>query len=229
MRKIIVLLILISFTKLFAGFYPPTTNTKVVAVNGSSVTLQAPLGVNGMSGVVIHNFDERLKAIVGYIAQTSGTSAIKVDSTAIIHTSLPSVKDNIRVGDSVIGGYLYENVLLLAPNQKTYADIVRSDNKNWVHPDIYATFLSKNSFGLPNKENLAIFAKEYQVGLIYIVKKDHAILYDPISKSIVGRRAASSTGTQAQAPFYMRLETIKSGLFSSVSGGDYYQIMESIK
>jgi len=229
MKKIIVSLILISLTKLFAGFYPSTTNTRVTAVNGNSVTLQSPLGLNGMSGVVIHNFDERLKAIVGYITQTNGTNAIKIDSTAIIHTALPSVKSQIRVGDNVIGGYLYDNVLLLSPNEQIYADIVRSDDKNWIHPDIYATFLSKNAFGLPNKENLALFAKEYQVGLVYIVKRDHAILYDPISKSVVGRRALSNTPSKAQAPFYMRLKSIKSGIFSSVKGGNYYQIMEAIK
>ncbi|MBN2824075.1 MAG: plasminogen-binding N-terminal domain-containing protein [Campylobacterales bacterium] len=229
MKKIIVSILLISLTKLFAGFYPTTTNTKVTAVNGNSVTLQSPLGVNGMSGIVVHNFDERLKAIVGYVAQTNGTSAVKIDSTAIIHTSLPSVKSQIRVGDSVIGGYLYGNVLLLAPNEQVYADIVRQDNKNWIHPDIYATFLSKNSYGLPNKENLALFAKKYQVGLIYIVKRDHAILFDPISQSVVGRRAVSNNSAKAQAPFYMRLKTIKSGMFSTVSGGNYYQIMETIK
>jgi hypothetical protein len=229
MKKIVVSLILISLTKLFAGFYPTTTNTKVTAVNGNSVTLQSPLGINGMSGVVIHNFDERLKAIVGYVAQTSGNSAVKIDSTAIIHTSLPSVNNQIRVGDSVIGGYLYDNVLLLAPDEKTYADIVRNDNKNWIHPDIYATFLSKNSLGTPTKENLALFAKQYQVGLIYIVKRDHAILYDPISKSVVGKRAVSNTPAKAQVPFYMRLKHIKSGMFSTVSGGNYYQMMEAIK
>jgi len=229
MKKIVLSLILLSLTKLFAGFYPTTTNTKVIAVNGTSVTLQSPLGRDGMSGAVIHNFDERLKAIVGYVRQTSGNNAVQVNSSAIVHTSLPSVKAQVRVGDSVVGGYLYDNVLLLAPNEKTYADIVRNDNKNWVHPDIYATFLSKNSFGLPNKENLALFAKQYQVGLIYIVKRDHAILYDPISKSIVGKRVVSNNSAKSQAPFYMRIKTIKSGLFSTVGDGNYYQLMEAIK
>jgi len=229
MKKIIVSLLLISLTKLFAGFYPTTTNTKVTAVNGNRISLQSPLGVNGMSGVVVHRFDERFKAIVGYITQTDGNMATKIDATAIIHTSLPSVKNKIRVGDSVIGGYLYDNVLLLSPNEKTYADIVRKDSKNWIHPDIYAAFLSKNSLGTPNKENLALFAKQYQVGLIYIVKRDHAILYDPISQSVIGKRVRNSTPTKAQYPFYMRLNTIKSGMFSTVSGGDYYQMMEAIK
>lgn len=229
MKKIILSLILLSMTKLMAGFYPSTTNTKVVAVNGSNVTLQSPIGQNGVSGVVIHTFDEQLQAIVGYIAQTNATSATQIGTSAILHTTLPSVKPQIRVGDKVMGGYLYDNVLLLAPNEKTYADIVRKDNKNWVHPDIYATFLSKNSFGNPNKENLALFAQQYQVGLIYIVKRDHAILYDPISQSVVGQRAVSNNSAKAQAPFYMRLKNIKSGMFSTVSGGNYYQLMEAIK
>jgi hypothetical protein len=230
MKKIIATLLLLSLTKLFAGFYPPTTQTKVTAVNGNSITLQSPLGVNGMSGIVVHGFDERLTAIVGYVVQSNETIALQIDSTAIIHTSLPSVKPQVRVGDSVIGGYLYGNVLLLAPNEQVYSDIVRNDDKNWIHPDIYATFLSKNSYGLPNKENLTLFAKKYQVGLVYIVKRDHAILFDPISQSVVGQRAINNGAMKTQFPFFMRLETIKSGMFSSLkNNGNYYQIMEAIK
>jgi len=227
MKKMVLFIVALSFAK--AGFYPTQIDTTVTAVNANSVTLAKPLPVSGMSGVVVHQFDARLQAIVGYIAKTTGNSARTISGTAITHTSLPSVKNNYRVGDSVIGGYMYDNILLLAPSEKVYADITRSSNKNWVHPDIFATFLSKNSQGLPTKENLEIFAKEYQVGLIYIVKKSVAILYDPISHNIVGKREFNTPITDIKAPFYMRLKSIKSGMFSTTTGGNYYQIMDSIK
>jgi len=227
MKKMALFIVALSFAK--AGFYPTQINTTITAVNANSVTLSKPLPVTGMSGVVIHQFDARVQAIVGYIAKTTGNSARTIKGTAITHTSLPSVKNSYRVGDSVIGGYMYDNILLLAPNEKVYADITRGSNKNWIHPDIFATFLSKNSQGLPTRENLEIFAKEYQVGLIYIVKKSVAILYDPISHSVVGKREFNSEVGNIKAPFYMRLKSIKSGLFSTTTGGNYYQIMDSIK
>ena len=227
MKKMVLFIVALSFAK--AGFYPTKVDTTVTAVNANSITLSKALPRKGMSGVVVHQFDARLQAIVGYIAQSDGNSARTISGTAITHTSLPSVKNSYRVGDSVIGGYMYDNILLLAPNEKVYADITRENNKNWVHPDIFATFLSKNSQGLPTKENLEIFAKEYQVGLIYIVKKSVAILYDPISHSVVGKREFNSAITDIKAPFYMRLKSIKSGMFSTTTGGNYYQIMDSIK
>jgi len=227
MKKIVLFLLALSLAN--AEFYPTKTNTTITAINGNSVTLAKALNKKGMNGVVIHKFDERLQAIVGYIAQSNGNSAITIKGTAITHTSLPSVKNNYRVGDSVIGGYMYDNILLLAPNEKIYADITRNSNKNWIHPDIFATFLSKNSQGFPNRENLEIFAKEYQVGLIYIIKKDFAILYDPITHSIVGKREFNDNVVDVKSPFYMRLKSIKSGLFSTTNKGNYYKIMDSIK
>ncbi len=227
MKKMVLFILAISWAN--AGFYPTKTDTTITAVGTNSVTLSKALSRKGMSGVVIHQFDTRLQAIVGYIAQSNGNSARTISGTAITHTSLPSVKNNYRVGDSVIGGYMYDNILLLAPNEKVYADITRESNKNWIHPDIFATFLSKNSQGLPTKENLEIFAKEYQVGLIYIVKKSVAILYDPITHSVVGKREFNTPITDIKAPFYMRLKSIKSGMFSTTTGGNYYQIMDSIK
>lgn len=229
MKKTILFTIALSMTQLTAGFYPTTINTTITSVNNGSVSLAKALPVRGMSGVVVHKFDDRLQAIVGYIAKTDNNSARTIKGTAITHTSLPSVKNVYRVGDNVIGGYMYDNILLLAPNEKVYADITRSSNKNWVHPDIFATFLSKNSQGLPTRENLEIFAKEYQVGLIYIVKKNIATLYDPISHSVVGTREFNTPVTDVKAPFYMRLKSIKSGMFSTTSGGNYYNIMDSIK
>ncbi len=227
MKKIAIFIVGISLAK--AGFYPTKINTTITSINGNNITLSKPLSRIGMSGVVIHKFDLRTETIVGYIVQNHENTAKAIKGTIITHTSLPSVKNIYRVGDHVIGGYMYDNILLLAPNEKIYADITRNSNKNWIHPDIYATFLSKNSQGIPTKENLEVFAKEYQVGLIYIIKKNSAILYDPISHNIVGKREFTTPVSNIKSPFYMRLKSIKSGLFSISSKGDYYQIMDSIK
>ncbi len=229
MKKIALILIAILSIPTFAGFYPTTINTTISSVGTNEVTLKTPLSVTGMSGAVIHNYGNRLQAIVGYVAQTSGSNARTINSTAIIHSTLPNVKNKIKVGDSVIGGYLYNNILLLAPNENIYSTITRSSDKNWIHPDLYATFLSKESENSPTKANLLTFAKEYQVGLIYIVKKNTAILYDPISQKIVSKRAMENLPSDGNLPFFMRLPEIKTGIFGGKAKGNYYQIMDSIQ
>jgi len=225
MRKIA--LFILSALPLFAGFFPPTVHTSISASNGTDIKLSKPFPINGMSGVVIHNYGNDLKAITGYIAQVSSDGNSKLITKEIIHhEELPTIKTQIFSGDKVIGGYLYDNVLLLAPDADTYARVTKETHKKWIHPDLFALFLSQEGDAFPTKENLAKFAKEYQVGLIYIIKRDTAVLFDPISGQTVSRKNIKNTSQKAQFPFFMRFDEIKTGWFSKSDHGNYYQVME---
>ena len=220
-------LFMLAALPLFAGFFPPTVHTTVNASNGTTLQLAKPFPVNGMSGIVIHNYGNNLKAATGYIEQTAASGSAKLITKEIIHhESLPTIKTPVTKGDKIIGGYLYDNVMLLAPDADTYAKITKATSKHWVHPDLFAVYLSETGDTYPTKENLARFAKQYQVGLIYIVKHNSAVLLDPISGKIVGKRAFSGAPAKAQAPFFMRIGEIRSGWFSDDAPGDYYKIME---
>jgi len=224
-----ILFILLSALPLFAGFFPATSNTTVSSVNQETVTLASPFAVRGMSGIVMHNFDNGIKAAThSVISTSSATEATLTDADTIHHDNLPSIKTAIAVGDQVIGGYLYENVLVIAPNAETYSKIVSSYNKNWMHPDIYAQFLSRLGDNTPNKENLKQFAQEKQVGLIYIVQKEYSILFDPISGQIVAQKESDATSSELKYPFFMRLNNLKSGWFSGDAKGDYYKAVGSL-
>ena len=214
---------------LFAGFFPSTVHTSISATGENSVSLSSSFPVNGMSGVVVHNYGNELEAITDYLVQTSSQGNAKlIHNDMIHHDELPTIKTAITSGDKVIGGYLYNNVLLLAPDADTYAKITASHSKKWIHPDLYALFLSQEGEATPSKENLATFAKAYQVGLIYIVKNGSAILLDPISGNIVGEKTMTGLPAQAQFPFYMRFDEIQTGWFSKSGKGDYYKTMEKI-
>ena len=222
-------LIALTALPLFAGFFPPTVHTSITSVAGDRVSLRSPLPVNGMSGVLIHDYGNSLNAITTYLTQTSSDGNAKLIAKDIMyHESLPTINTAVSTGDKVIGGYLYNNVLLLAPDARTYAKITSAHSKKWVHPDLFALFLSQAGDAYPTRENLAAFAKEYQVGLIYIVRNSSAVLLDPISGQIVGKKAMSNLPAQGELPFHMRFEKIDAGWFSDDATGTYYQIMESI-
>lgn len=227
MRKI-ALVALLSLP-LVAGFFPQTVHTSVKSVNNNTITLSKKFPVNGMSGVVIHNYGSDLTAITTRITQTSNGSASLVNTNILHHENLPTIKTAVSPKDKVIGGYLYENVLLLAPDADTYAKIVSQHNKTWIHPDLFALYLSTEGEEKPTKANLSDFARKYQVGLIYIVRKNAAVLLDPISGQIVSQKSMSNLPAKGAFPFYMRFEQIDSSWFGSGDvKGDYYDTMQAL-
>jgi len=228
MKKLMMTLSL-TLMPLLAGFFPPTVHTTVTAVNGNEVTLARPLPVNGMSGVVIHSFGKGLQAISGILVQHSPGKATVRKGDLLDHKGLPTPKSVAVPGDKVIGGYLYNNVLVLAPNAETYSKITRSGGRFWIHPDLYAAYLAREGDSTPSASNLAGFAREAQVGLVYIVQKGQAILFDPISSRIVGKMAFQPVGSGAKYPFYTRFSKISGGFFGGSGKGDYYQSVGGIR
>jgi len=223
MRKIAIMTLLT--LPLFAGFFPKTVHTSISKITNGSVSLLSSFPLNGMSGVVVHKYENNLEAITGHIMQDASGKPRLLTRGIIPHDKLPTVKTAVKLGDKVIGGFLYSNVLVLAPNAQTYTKLTSLYDKKWVHPDLYALYLSKKGDSVPTKENLASFAKAYQVGLICIIGDSAVKLYDPISRRIVGQKSMAGLPTEGEAPFFMRFDQIESGIFSSRNMKNYYSIM----
>jgi len=227
MRKI-ALIALISLP-LFAGFFPSTVHTSIKSVDGKNIHLKKAFPTNGMSGVVIHSYANELEAITSRITQTASDGSTTLLSADIIHhDELPTINTPVQPGDKVIGGYLYNNVLLLAPDADTYARIVKKYHKKWIHPDLFALYLSVEGEGKPTKENLSIFARKYQIGLVGIVRKDSMVLMDAISGKIVAKQSMSNLPAKGKFPFYMRFDKLESGWFGSDSVGNYYNMVGAL-
>lgn len=226
----LVLTALIASLPLLADFFPQTLYRSISAVGEKSVALSAPLPVSGMSGIIIHNYGNELEAITGRVIQESDGTVTLKKKEIVHHDKLPTIKTAIAPGDRVVGGYLYDNVLLIAPDADTYTRITSQYSKNWIHPDLLALFLSKEDEALPTKEILAKFSDAYHVGLVCIVKKGKMVLLDPVSGAHVAERAMSVLPQKGKYPFYMRLDGIKTGWFgNSVSEeGDYYKAVEAL-
>ena len=213
---------------LFAGFFPQTVHTSISSVHKKDVTLSQPLLIDGMSGVVVHHYSNNLNAITSRIIQFNTTKIRLLSSDIIHHDNLPTINTPVDIGDEVIGGYLYDNILLLAPDAQIYSQVTSMDSKNWIHPDLFALYLSKIGDTIPTKENLKSFAQRYQVGLIYIFTPNSAKLFDPISGKVVSSKSMSELPAKGESPFFMRLDEIESGMFSSNNTKSYYDIMKSL-
>jgi len=226
MKKIFISLFIVVVST-FADFFPKTTYATIMSIEGRSATLSNPLPVNNMSGIVMHTFKNGKQAITSLVVQNEPKEVNILNDDLLEHRGLPTPKSLAQPGDKVIGGYLYDNVLVLAPNAKTYAKITESNSKHWIHPDLYAAYLARVGDDSPSYSNLAGFAKEAQVGLIYIVQKNRAVLFDPISKEIIAKKPFQPIGTEAKYPFYNRFSSTGNSFFSS--GGDYYDSVGEIQ
>ncbi len=229
MHKLLLTALIVSLP-LLADFFPQTVYSSIRTVDKKSIILSTPFPTKGMSGIIIHNYGNELEAITGRVVQESDGSVTLKKEEIVHHDKLPTIKTAIAPNDTVIGGYLYDNVLLIAPDADTYAKITSQYSKNWIHPDLLALFLAKEDEALPTKELLAKFADAYHVGLIYIVKKNKAVLLDPVSGAHVAERAMGTLPQKGKYPFYMRLNGIETGWFgNSVSEeGDYYKAVEAL-
>lgn len=222
----IVMAILFSLP-LFADLFPATTQSTILNINNNTLQISPSFPVNGMSGVIIHTYKDGTSAATTAVAQNENGILTILDKQLMEDSSLPRIATKIAVGDKVIGGYLYNNVLLLAPNENVYNEITSKYKKQWINPDNYAAFISQKKDGVPTKENLASFARSYQVGLVAIVKKDSIVIYDPMSEKIISKEPFAFS-SQTKSPFFSHFEKVRSGWFGSVVDGDYYTLMEQI-
>ena len=225
-----VLLSLIGFSIVgWSGFFPSEIHSSVIKVENSTITMSKPFPIKGMSGIVIHNFGKGLSSITSIIVNSNQNRAQIEKGDLLNHKGLPTPKNKAVAGDKVIGGYLYSNILIIAPNAQTYTKITHSSNKHWISPDLYAAFLSREGDKSINANNLKKFAIESQVGLIYIVKKDKAVLFDPISSKIVAQKSFKAVGKETKYPFYTKFKKFYSGFLGSETDGNYYNSVGAIK
>jgi hypothetical protein len=212
---------------LFADLFPATMQSTILNVSNNTLQISPSFPVNGMSGVIIHTYKDGTSAATAAAMQNENGTLTILDKQLIEESNLPRIATKIAAGDKVIGGYLYNNVLLLAPNENIYNEITSKYKKHWINPDNYAAFISQKKDGVPTKENLASFARSYQVGLVAIVKKDSIVIYDPMSEKIISKEPFAFA-SQTKSPFFSHFEKVRSGWFGSVADGDYYTLMEQI-
>ncbi|HFS85118.1 MAG TPA: hypothetical protein ENK72_00670 [Epsilonproteobacteria bacterium] len=211
---------------LLAELFPTHTETTVKEVSEKGVILSKPLPYNGMSGVVVRDYTPTLPAIIKYIAQTADTGkATFLESETIPHEDLPTIQTSVKPGDKVIGGYLYNNVLVLAPNAETYAKFTAKYQKNWIHPDTFSLYLATIGEQKPTKENLQNFSKAHHIGLVVIIKKEGVAVLDPISSKFITKGTVDNLPGKGLLPFFTRLDKQEAGWFDSEPKGDYYKIM----
>ena len=200
MKKVILIFVTLLST-LFANFIPPKTYTSVTSVNGDTITMSNSFAKNGMSGLVLRQINGVNYALV-YVKQTGQNRAVIIDKDPLGGKNLANIKPQIKVGDRVIGGFLYDKVMVLAPNKDTFVNIQNRFGIKSINPDLFMSFLANKGSNNPSKSDYKEFAKLTHVGLFVIFKNGFITLYDPISDSEISRVMMDISTYNIVKPFY---------------------------
>ncbi len=199
--KRILLILSILFAVLNAGFIPQRVETEVTAVNGNTLSLAGAFAYNGMSGLVIRRLSSGEYAIAT-IKQISPGKAEIIDTEPFGGKGLANIKPVPKVGDKVIGGFMYNRIMVLAPNRNTFENIQNRFGISSVNPDIFMGFLAKRGSDNPTADDYKAFAKLTHVGLFVIFKNGFITLYDPLSETEIAKTMMDVSVYNAMQPFY---------------------------
>jgi hypothetical protein len=226
MKKL--LLLLLTTLSLMALELPTTIKTTIQSTDQNSLLLSTTLQ-KGMSGIVIHNYGNGLFAITHIAISQGGNRAILKPYNILNHKKLPTIKTEAKKGDRVIFGNFYNNVLVIAPNGRSYREITKSAKKSWIHPDMYAMYLISNDEIHLTLDNLKEFAQKSQVGLVLIATRDSLVTIDPISGAVLSKQPLRLDNRNAQSPFYARFEQIDTDIFSTSDKKEFEEYYKGIE
>lgn len=144
-------------------------------------------------------------AIVDEINDGIATIDIK-EFESIKDKYMPTPLGTAREGDKIIFRILYDRALLIAPNQSIYQEIT-NDNKNidFIHPDIFISYLANNDINEPKQDDFIGFCNKFDVGLVFITKKNSVEIFDCQSFKIIAKDNISLKDTNTQKPFFTRI------------------------
>lgn len=181
----------------------------------------------GESGIITRNTNGNIFilgiAIVNSINDGIATLEIKKFEN-IKNEYMPTPIGTPSEGDKINFRILYDRALLIAPNQTTYQDII-NNNKNidFIHPDIFVSYLAKNNIKEPKNNDFREFCNKYDIGLVFITKSDRVDIYDCQSFNVITKDSINIKDTNAQKPFYTRIsdETLNQ-LFNLENMKEYF-------
>jgi hypothetical protein len=175
-----------------------------------------------MHGIVVHRFDEEHSIALSWAEVTKiegeSTTLKMIPMRALEQSALPSGTWVPSVGDEVILGYNYQRALLIAPNPSIYKKITQQHSeREWVHPDIFATLLSSSGHPSPLREDFDYACSINNIGLVSFMFDRSVLTLDCKSFTIMENRSSSMTSSEEQLPFYSRVPNIQANWFGKGS------------
>lgn len=191
-------------------------STPLLTIEDTRGAIEAPELKVGMSGFIVRHFDATHSSIIANARVTqinpSSNRAIVEFSPydGLRQNSLPSGTWNPKVADEVVIAYDYSRALLIAPNDDAYLALTGSiPNIEWIHPDLYATYLSHEGHPTPLVEDFRRFCTSASIGLLFVQSSQTLFTLDCKNFTLLQSVDSLTKEEKAQTPFYTRVPKIR--------------------
>ena len=233
----IFLSLFISFSSILsAAVVPSQTVTTLQQVSKGGGIVEAGNLPEGISGIVIRRFDEKHEAVIATAVVKNSTeerSEVELQPFRLLpQHKLPAVKAEPKSGDKVILGYLYDRVLPIVPNSRSFQKAKESfSGLTLVHPDLFAVELASDRDALPHRNNFQKMCKKQHIGLVMFMFKDGTDFIDCISWKRVAKSDVTAVSDELTAPFYNRFGEIEPPFydFSSYELKDFDKFYKKVE
>ena len=218
--KSILVLIFTVFT-LFAS----NIETDLLSVEGDYATIKIDHIDVGVSGFVVHKLTHNRsyivnKAVVESFDKEAKEATLRLSPfTLFVNNNLPTLKLHAQKGDKAILAFGYNRGVVITPSENSYYTLTRSmKNEVFVHPDVYATFLSYRGHPTPLKEDFSDFCNNVSVGLLFFYIEQNLYTTDCQTFKILNiQKAPLEEDLEEKLPFYSRVEKIEANWFGEGS------------
>jgi hypothetical protein len=232
MKNYILWLLFCTAVLLQADFNPQLYQATLPQTDGKKVVIEDRNIPVGSSGIVLHAFDDTHKTIVAEAIVTQKKEnkiTIKFRKfKRLRQTALPEYKISPQKGDTLILNYLYNRILPVTANEKTFKTFTKKYQSTFeiIHPDIFASQLYFEHQPQPTKEDFQNACQQNDTSLLYFTIEKSGYFVDCNSFKVLYKEPLTSAieNKNAHKPFYHRLPEIKNrlgGILSSESIGDY--------
>ena len=171
--------------------------------------------LKGTSGVVIKKINEGKSTVAAKAIAMGSGKEIKVRFEvfeALAQPALPRPIVRPQVGDGIVFGAFNNRATVIAKNQADYQKAVSSDQKEWVHPDLFASILIRDRDGAPNRAKFAEFCDAYSVGQLYFPIMGRVYVADCQSMEVVKEYALpTDQSSEFESPFFKRTGEVETG------------------
>ncbi|MDE6886021.1 MAG: plasminogen-binding N-terminal domain-containing protein [Helicobacteraceae bacterium] len=162
----------------------------------------------GESGIITREVNDNEFIIANAVVKSIKDGVAEIiysPFTSMNEEYMPKLKATPTQNDKIIFRILYNRALIIAPNQNAYQEILAMNkNMDFIHPDIFATFLAKNDINMPKPNDFKDFCDRFNVGLIFIANDDICVL-DCQSFKIIGKDSFNRQDNTQKLPFFTRL------------------------